>query len=147
MFISWVTLLTFDRWCDRGRRWTNNDAAVSHRDDAANIGRPLLLPHRHRLQLTPSSGPDPRPAVPPVSLLPLSEIKENGYPSFHLRQGAMRRRGTSQRGPREELMTSHPFHLSPIGPERRNSSFLFFNVLCISWPLTMPVSPPLFHMA
>lgn len=40
------------RWRNRGWRWTNHDAAFSHRDDAANIGRPLLLPHRHRLQLT-----------------------------------------------------------------------------------------------
>ncbi|KAF3861076.1 hypothetical protein F7725_001331 [Dissostichus mawsoni] len=58
----------------RGWGRPHNAAAVSHRDHAAHGGRPSLLPHRHRLQLTPA--PPTTPPTPPRScLLHLSQKK------------------------------------------------------------------------
>lgn len=84
---------------NRGWRWAYHDATISHRDDAVNVGWPLLLPHRHWLQLTLCAGQS-WPAVPPASLFHRTQIKRRRQFIFRLcRKEALPRRGTSKHGP------------------------------------------------
>lgn len=96
-------------FCLPHRGWGRayNDATISYRDNAVNIGRALLLPHWHRLQLTLRAHQS-WPAVPPASLFHLTQIKERGNSSFASRMETMPRRGTSKHGPWKELIKSHP---------------------------------------
>lgn len=93
---------------NRGWRWAYHDATISHRDDAVNVGWPLLLPHRHWLQLTLCAGQS-WPAVPPASLFHRTQIKEGGNSSFASTERKLcRGEGLVSMALEKELIRSQP---------------------------------------
>lgn len=113
----------------RSGRRAHHASAHSNRDHPADVGWPLLLPHRHRLQLSsPTVRPSLLASVPPAPLQHLRDGKESivspGRP--------MQRTGTSQHGPSKELF--NPYNPAPprpsiyftrLWPEVITLSFLF----------------------